>query len=160
MYVQPGKKKEPFRNMAPISLLNPALIRSEWSPFSANSQPAEEPKGLCAGLYVSTRMELSPWDFVQRMFLLESAWPIPQSHSSLTTAPRRPTFPINSIKTRSTNKMLSFVLVRMIPEYEVLEGPPEVFVEDVINDGVAARVEVGAPAEEGAEPRRIGHKGW
>ena len=55
--------------------------------------------------------------------------------------------------------MFSFVLVRMIPEYEVLESPPEVFVEDVINDGVAARVEVGAPAEKGAEPRRIGHKG-
>ena len=36
-----------------------------------------------------------------------------------------------------------------------MEGPAEVLVEDVVDDGVAAGVEVGAPQEEAAEARRV-----
>ena len=36
-----------------------------------------------------------------------------------------------------------------------MEGPAEVLVEDVVDDGVAARVEVGAPQEEAAQAGRV-----
>ena len=39
-----------------------------------------------------------------------------------------------------------------------MEGPAEVLVEAVVDDGVAARVEVGAPQEEAAQPRRVVHE--
>ena len=44
------------------------------------------------------------------------------------------------------------------PEDVLLECPAEVLVEDVVDDGVAARVEVGAPQEEAAQPRRVVHE--
>ena len=36
-----------------------------------------------------------------------------------------------------------------------MEGPAEVLVEHVVDDGVAAGVEVGAPQEEAAQARRV-----
>ena len=44
------------------------------------------------------------------------------------------------------------------PEDVLLERPAEVLVEAVVDDGVAARVEVGAPQEEAAQPRRVVHE--
>ena len=43
----------------------------------------------------------------------------------------------------------------IVPEYVLVEGPAEVLVEDVVDDGVAAGVEVGAPQEEAAQARRV-----
>ena len=44
---------------------------------------------------------------------------------------------------------------QIIPENELLERPSEVLVEDVVDDGVATRIEVGAPQEEAAQAGRV-----